>query len=222
MYVHTYNEVNQQDATTFSFNNPFKISPTRFGRQIRPSSGAFLECIYYFWYNAPTLLPTGAMVEMELKVHLDRGTSRQYCRCIVAKAVYTFKKCSWGWANLSPETFRADLKRIIKQKGCCILLVVYFIVLKMHGQTNIKYVHTYIYTYICTYVVRTYIHTYVRTYTHTYVRTYIHAYIHSMDPEVSHKDCRMWKFPSVSSLQVKERTFTFTIPTSKATSLDLP
>ena len=24
------------------------------------------DCIYSFWYNAPTLLPTGATVEMEL------------------------------------------------------------------------------------------------------------------------------------------------------------
>jgi len=25
------------------------------------------------------------------------------------QAVYTVKKCSWGWANLSPETCRAGL-----------------------------------------------------------------------------------------------------------------
>ena len=34
----------------------------------------------------------------------------------VPKAVYTVKKCPWGWANLSPETCRADLKRLIKEK----------------------------------------------------------------------------------------------------------
>jgi len=31
-------------------------------------------------------------------------------QCIVPKAVYRVKKCSWGRANLSPETRRADLK----------------------------------------------------------------------------------------------------------------
>jgi len=45
-----------------------------------------------------------------------RGIGRQQCRCIVPKNVYTVKKCSWGWANLSPETCRADLKRLIKEK----------------------------------------------------------------------------------------------------------
>ena len=39
----------------------------------------FFDCIYSFWYNAPTLLPTG-------------GTGRQQCRCIVLKAVYTVNK----------------------------------------------------------------------------------------------------------------------------------
>jgi len=27
-------------------------------------------------------------------------TGRRQCRCIVPKAVYTVKTCSWGWANL--------------------------------------------------------------------------------------------------------------------------
>ena len=42
-------------------------------------------------------------------------TGRQQCRCIVTKAVCTVKKCSWGWANLSPETCRADFRRLIKR-----------------------------------------------------------------------------------------------------------
>ena len=45
-----------------------------------------------------------------------RGTGRQQCRCIVPKAVYTVKKCSWGWASVSPETCRAELKRLIHEK----------------------------------------------------------------------------------------------------------
>ena len=32
-------------------------------------------------------------------------------RCIITKAVHTVKNCSWGWANLSPETCKAELKR---------------------------------------------------------------------------------------------------------------
>ena len=44
------------------------------------------------------------------------GTGRQQRRCIVPKAVYTVKKCSWGWTNLSHETFWADLKTLINEK----------------------------------------------------------------------------------------------------------
>ena len=46
----------------------------------------------------------------------DTAADRQQCRCIVPKAVYTVKKCSWGWANLSLETCRAELKRLINEK----------------------------------------------------------------------------------------------------------
>jgi len=44
------------------------------------------------------------------------ATGRQHYRCIVPKPVYTVKKCSWEWAYLSPETCRADLKRLINEK----------------------------------------------------------------------------------------------------------
>ena len=36
------------------------------------------DCIYSFWCNAPTLLLTGATVEMEL-FRLNHGTGRQPC-----------------------------------------------------------------------------------------------------------------------------------------------
>ena len=45
-----------------------------------PILGALFDCIYSFWYNAPTLT-----------FHLNRGTGWQQCRCIVPKAVYTVK-----------------------------------------------------------------------------------------------------------------------------------
>ena len=53
--------------------------------------------------------------------------------------VYTVKKCSWGWAKLSPEICRANLKKFNKRKRCCILLVAYIIVLEMFGHTNINF-----------------------------------------------------------------------------------
>ena len=53
---------------------------------------------------------------MKKLLHLVGCTGWQQCRCIVPKAVYTVKKCSWGWANLSPETCRAEIKRLINEK----------------------------------------------------------------------------------------------------------
>ena len=32
--------------------------------------------------------------------------------CILPKTGYTVKKCSWEWANLSPEIYMTDLKRL--------------------------------------------------------------------------------------------------------------
>ena len=99
---------NQQDATTFSFNNLFNSAVHVLGDKFAHPQEHFLT-IYSFWYNAPTLLPIDATIEMEFL--LNRGTGRQRCRCNVPKAAYRVKKCSWGWVNLSPETCRADLKR---------------------------------------------------------------------------------------------------------------
>ena len=62
-------------------------------------------------------VPTGATVEMEFWSSISTvATGRQQCRCIAPKAVHTVKKCPWGWANLSPETCRTDLKRLINEK----------------------------------------------------------------------------------------------------------
>ena len=50
-------------------------------------------------------------------------------RCIVQKAVYTVKKFFWGWANLSPGTCRADLKRLINERvfaSCWLLTSLYW------------------------------------------------------------------------------------------------
>ena len=87
------------------------------------------DCIYDFWYNVPTLLPTGVTVEMERQFHLNRGAGQQQCRCIVPNAIYKVKNCSWWWANLSPETCRVDLKILVNEKvvaSCCLLIWLYF------------------------------------------------------------------------------------------------
>ena len=52
--------------------------------------------------------------------------------------LYTVKKCSWGWANLSPETW-GWIKNINKRKSRCILLVIYMVVL---ATVLLLYVHT--------------------------------------------------------------------------------
>ena len=80
---------------------------------------------------------TNKMQQIPL-IDLNLVTDRQQYRDIVPKAVCTVKKCSWGWASLSPETFRVDLKRSINGI-CCILLVAYIVVLTMHGPTNIRF-----------------------------------------------------------------------------------
>ena len=135
-----FNDVNNQDAITFSFINPFLNQPYMF----QATNSPILRSTFWLYIQHLLQCPDNTANRCHgwdgtQEFHLNRGTGRQYCQCIVPKAVYTVKKCSWGWANLSPETCRADLKRINKQKGCCcILLVVYIVVLLMHGHTNIK------------------------------------------------------------------------------------
>jgi len=59
--------------------------------------------------NSPILRSTFWLYTQLLVQYTDtaadqcRGTGRQQCRCIVSKAVCRVKKCSWGWANLSPK-----------------------------------------------------------------------------------------------------------------------
>ena len=63
----------------------------------------------------------------------SKVTGRHQCRCIVPKAVYTVKKCSGGWASLSPETCTAYSNRSIKisiNGICCIMLVAYIVATK--------------------------------------------------------------------------------------------
>ena len=66
---------NQQDATTVPFINLFNSALHVSGDKFTHLQEHFLN------------------VEMEREFHLNRGTGRQQCRCIVPKAVYTAKKC---------------------------------------------------------------------------------------------------------------------------------
>ena len=84
----------------------------------------FLNQPYMFRTTNSPILKSTFWIYLQVLVHCtdtaaDRchgcGTGRQKCRCIVPKAVHTVKKCSWGWANMSPETCKADLKRLINE-----------------------------------------------------------------------------------------------------------
>ena len=79
-----YSDVNnQQDATTFSFIKLFNSALHVSGDKFAHLQEHFFYCIYSFWYNTPTLLPTGATVEME------RSVSALYQKMYIQS-----KKCS--------------------------------------------------------------------------------------------------------------------------------
>jgi hypothetical protein len=67
-------------------NQPYILRATN-----SPILRSTFDCIYSFWYNATTLLPTSNAFEMYLESHLNGVTGRQQCLCIVPKAVYTVK-----------------------------------------------------------------------------------------------------------------------------------
>ena len=103
---------NQQDATNFSFINLFKSAQYISGDNFTHPQEHFFDRIYSFWYNAPTLLPTGW----------------QRCRCIVPKAVYAVKKVLLRMGKIVAETCLADLKRLINEKvvaSCCLFTSLY-------------------------------------------------------------------------------------------------
>ena len=92
----------------------FLIQPYMFRATNSPIlRSSFFYCIYSFWYNAPTVAG---------RCHGRNGVPSQpwhrsaaesvYC---TKSCIYSKKKCSWGWVNLSPETCRVDLKWIINE-----------------------------------------------------------------------------------------------------------
>ena len=99
---------NQQDATTFSF-----IKLIKSALHVSGDKFAHSQELSFWLYIQLLVQCTGTAAD---RCHGGNcGTGWQQCRCIVPKAVYTVKNCAWGWANLSPETFRADLKRLINE-----------------------------------------------------------------------------------------------------------
>ena len=106
----TFNDVsNQQGATTVSFIDLFNSALHVSGDKFAHPQEHFLT-VYTAFFTMHRLCC------WLRRFHLNRCTGRQQYRRIVPKAVYTVKKCSWGWANWSPETCRADLKRLINEK----------------------------------------------------------------------------------------------------------
>ena len=106
------NDVNNQDATNVLFINLFKSAQhVSRGKFAHPKEHFLTACTAFgtMHRNCCRSLP-------RLRWNLNRGNDRQQCRFIVPKAVYTVKTCSWGWANMPPETCWADLKRIINEK----------------------------------------------------------------------------------------------------------
>jgi len=64
---HQYNGVsNQKYATTFSFISLFKSALHVSGDKFAHPQEHFYDCIYSFWYNAPTLLLTVATVAISV------------------------------------------------------------------------------------------------------------------------------------------------------------
>ena len=70
----------------------------------------FLNQPYMFRATNTPILRSTFWLYMQLLVQYT------YTVTDLPKAVYTVKKCSWGWANLSSETCRAELKRLINEK----------------------------------------------------------------------------------------------------------
>ena len=58
--------------------------------------------------------------------------------------------------NLSPETCRAELQRLIKEKNCCILLVIYIVVLPVDISFTFQFIVTITYNILLTVVINLY------------------------------------------------------------------
>ena len=101
-----YDVNNQQDATNFSFISLFKSALHVAGDKFAHPQEHFLTV-----YAAFDTMHRSAAVSVQ---------------CI--KSCIYVKKCSWGWANLSPETCTADLKRLINEK------VVYIVIAETSGR----------------------------------------------------------------------------------------
>jgi hypothetical protein len=116
----------------------FLNQPNMFLAKNSPIVRSNFDCIHSFWYNASTLLPTGNIFQMEIPVPSQPCHRSAVVSVRCTKGCVYSQNCSWWWANLSPETCSADLKRSIN-RICCILLVPYIVVLVMPGHTYIEF-----------------------------------------------------------------------------------
>ena len=123
----------------------FLIQPYMFWATNSPSSGALFDRTYSFWYSAPTLLPTGATVEMELHEVPFKPWHR-----LAAEAVRFTKSCIYSqkvllrMGEFVARNMLGWFKNTDKRKSCCILLVVHIVVLVMIGHTNIKFTRSHL------------------------------------------------------------------------------
>ena len=132
---------NQQDATMFSFINLLKsaqhVSGNKFAHAQEHSSCLYIQLLVHCTDTAAD------------RCHGWGGTPSQLWHRLTAVSVhctksciYNQKECSWGWANLLPETCRADLKRLINEKVVASCWLVVCVVLMMHGHKNILFLFT--------------------------------------------------------------------------------
>ena len=112
-----YNDVsNQQDATTFLFiiffNSALHVSGDKFAYPqehfltVYTAFGTMQRHCCRPVASISTVAPVGSSVgalyqklyiqSKSSQFHLNRLIGRQQCRCIVPKAVYTVKKCTYG------------------------------------------------------------------------------------------------------------------------------
>jgi hypothetical protein len=89
----------KQDATTFSFINLFKLAQHVSGDKFAHPQEHFLTV-----YTAFGTMHRHCCRQAAVSVHCTKS------------CIYSQKMCSWGWANLSPETCRAELNKLIKEK----------------------------------------------------------------------------------------------------------
>ena len=112
----TFNDINnQQDATTFSFINLFKSALNVSGGKFAHPQEHFLTLYTAFGTMHRHCCQQVPWLRWNFVPSQPWHLSAAVPMHCTKSCVYS-QKCSWGWANLSPETCRADLKRLINER----------------------------------------------------------------------------------------------------------